>query len=164
MKKGDLTIAWKRRLEQGSSGPARTLEHIPYFHKSCNALCFGGLVFSIEKKTYCHSNETQTIPQKAKNFMSMGKSGSIVQYQENNIFLLKTLTEITMSQTKVFLKNEREYSFIYYGNVKNYFIKFEQLYFYMVGTGEKMVRGNKIFLKVREKSEFQFKSGKIKAF
>ena len=36
--------------------------------------------------------------------MGMGKSRSIVQYQENNIFLLKTLTEIAMSQTKVFKK------------------------------------------------------------
>lgn len=64
----------------------------------------GGFRFSIEKKTNCHSNETQTTPQKAKNFMGMGKSRSIVQYQENNIFLLKTLTEIAMSQTKVFKK------------------------------------------------------------
>ena len=68
-------------------------------------------------------------PQKAKNFMGMGKMGSIVQYQENNISLLQTLTEITMSPTKVLKKNEREHSFIYYGNVKNYFIKFEHVVF-----------------------------------
>ena len=51
---------------------------------------FWGFRFSSEKKTNCHSNQIQTTRKRAKNIMRMGKSRTVLRYQEN-IFLLKSL-------------------------------------------------------------------------